>query len=679
MARRFEAPGFSRPISRRSFVAGTMGLFSSALLAACGGDDDDDNEDDDTAQSDAEPTATEASDGGSESDEEPTSADDNDEGEGDSGDVREIEHAYGSVEVPAMPESIVTLDYFALETLLALDLTPVGVSLNGTIDAQHEYIRDRLDGITAVGETLSEPDLEQIARLEPDLILGLDLFVEDIRDALEEIAPVVAFQFESSAQWKDIFKFYAEAVGQTENAEAVMAEYDDRVETLRQTVGADELAALEASVVRVNEDDLRIYNQPTFIGVILEDIGLGRPESQRIDEFSTTISREQIRDADADLLFLWGGALGQNEQNEQLAELEDDPVFGQLESVQSDRAFFVDGDTWIGSCILAAHSVLDDLFEIFERIGVTDSDSDEATFPATIENKFGTTEIPEEPERVLTIGYSEQDPVLALGVKPVAVREWFGEQPHAVWPWAEDELGDAEPEVLVMAFGELDFEEIAALDPDLIVATHSGIVEEEYTTLAEIAPTLAQPDDYPDFGVPWQEQTRLIGRALGREAQAEELIAEVEEYIDRATEDHPEFDGATIAWASPAGDGQYWAVGASTPPMQFLQDLGFELVPELDELVGDADSAEVSAEQMGLLDADVLIMQVRSEEERAAIEEDPLYQQLNAAQEGRTIFFVGQDDPLYGALSFSTVLSLPFAVDNLVPLLEAAVDGDPGF
>jgi iron complex transport system substrate-binding protein len=155
-------------------------------------------------------------------------------------------------------------------------------------------------------------------------------------------------------------------------------------------------------------------------------------------------------------------------------------------------------------------------------------------FPVTIEHKFGATTIEKEPQRVISLGYSEQDPLLALGVVPIAIREWFGEQPHAVWPWAQDELGDGEPEVLNMPFGELDFEAIAALKPDLIVATHSGIREEEYATLAEIAPTLAQPGEYPDFGVPWQEQTILIGRAVGREDVAERLVADVEAQIQSA-------------------------------------------------------------------------------------------------------------------------------------------------
>jgi iron complex transport system substrate-binding protein len=75
-----------------------------------------------------------------------------------------------------------------------------------------------------------------------------------------------------------------------------------------------------------------------------------------------------------------------------------------------------------------------------------------------------------------------------------------------------------------------------------------------------------------------------------------------------------------------------------------------------------------------LLDADVLIFQVSTEEARSAIESDPLYQQLSVAQQDRVIFFVGLDDPVYGALSFSTVMSLPFAIDELAPRLAAALE-----
>uniref|UniRef100_A0A831TCE7 Iron-siderophore ABC transporter substrate-binding protein n=1 Tax=Thermorudis peleae TaxID=1382356 RepID=A0A831TCE7_9BACT len=307
----------------------------------------------------------------------------------------------------------------------------------------------------------------------------------------------------------------------------------------------------------------------------------------------------------------------------------------------------------------------------------TPATQEQPVFPLVIRHKFGTTEIPEQPQRVATVGFSEQDPVLALGVKPIAVREWFGDQPYAVWPWAQDELGDAMPTVLRMPFGELDFEAIAALRPDLLVATHSGITADEYEALSRIAPTVAQPGEYPDFGVPWQEQTRIIGQALGRAERAEVLIAEVEAQIAAARAAHPQFEGATIAWASPSGDGQYWAVGPNTPPMRFLSALGFRMPDALAAVVGELDSAQISGEQLGLLDTDALILQVNTPEERAAIEANPLYQQLRAAREGRALFFVGLDDPLYGALSFSTVLSLPYALEHLLPLLAAALDGDP--
>ncbi|WP_026369529.1 iron-siderophore ABC transporter substrate-binding protein [Kallotenue papyrolyticum] len=299
-------------------------------------------------------------------------------------------------------------------------------------------------------------------------------------------------------------------------------------------------------------------------------------------------------------------------------------------------------------------------------------------FPVTITHKYGSSTIPAPPTRVITLGYTEQDPVLALGVIPIAVRDWFGDQPSAVWPWAREQLGTATPTVLRMPFGELNFEQLAALDPDLIIATHAGITAEEYATLSQIAPTLAPGAEYAEFGMPWQEQTRVIGQALGRSAQAEALIAEVEQRIATTRAAHPEFAGATIAWASPADTpGQYWIVAPHTPPMRFLQTLGWHMPPALVEAInraGDAEiRAQIGAEALSTLDADVLIWQVATPEQRATIEQDPLYQQLAVAREQRAIFFVGWSDPIYGALSFSTVLSLPYALEQLTPQLAAAL------
>ncbi|MEZ5252074.1 MAG: ABC transporter substrate-binding protein [Ilumatobacteraceae bacterium] len=127
-------------------------------------------------------------------------------------------------------------------------------------------------------------------------------------------------------------------------------------------------------------------------------------------------------------------------------------------------------------------------------------DGTDAAFPVTIEHKYGETTIEAEPMRVVSVGFGEHDNLLAIGVVPVAVRDWYGEQPYATWPWAQDELGDATPEVLSST--ELNFEQIAALEPDLILGIASGMTDSDYATLSAIAPTVAQPADYVDYGTP---------------------------------------------------------------------------------------------------------------------------------------------------------------------------------
>ena len=113
----------------------------------------------------------------------------------------------------------------------------------------------------------------------------------------------------------------------------------------------------------------------------------------------------------------------------------------------------------------------------------------DAAFPADVEHKFGSTTVPAQPERIAVVGLTEQDTVLALGHKPIATTEWYGDQPDAVWPWAQDELGDAKPTVLSNADG-FQFEKIAALRPDLIIGNNAGMQRADYEKLSKLAPTV---------------------------------------------------------------------------------------------------------------------------------------------------------------------------------------------
>ena len=295
----------------------------------------------------------------------------------------------------------------------------------------------------------------------------------------------------------------------------------------------------------------------------------------------------------------------------------------------------------------------------------------EESFPVRITHKYGITVVPAAPERVVSVGYAEQDFLLALGTTPVAVRNWYGDFPYATWPWAQDELGEAKPVVLG---GELDFEVIASLQPDLIAGVTSGMTAEEYDLLSQIAPVVAQPGEYVDYGTPWPEVTRILGQALGREDRAEQLVSGLLAQMAGIRSSFPEFEGATAAVAFKFGEnpGVYASQDIRS---RLLQDLGFVIPPRYDELAGDAFYITMSEEQMpDLLDVDLVVWVSATDEGIEDIRSLALRPNLAVVQEGREVFL---GKLLAGAYSFSSPLSLPYLLEELVPMLAAAVDGDP--
>ncbi len=298
--------------------------------------------------------------------------------------------------------------------------------------------------------------------------------------------------------------------------------------------------------------------------------------------------------------------------------------------------------------------------------------ADAGAFPVTIEHKYGSTTIDAIPERVISVGFTDQDTILALGVKPIAIRDWYGDQPFAVWPWAQAALGDSTPEVL--ASDALNFEQIAALEPDLILGLSSGMTEEEYTTLSAIAPTITQSGDYVDYGEPWDVATHTIGQALGKVELADTKVAEIKALFAAATAEHPEFVGAEGAVAYTYEAGKIGAYGPGDTRSGILLGLGFVLPPAIVEGAGDAFYYDFSAEEIDKLDNDLIVWVAADDATVERIKADPLRQGLKAAQEGREVFMNAE---LGGAAGFSSLLSLPYVLEQLVPQLAAAVDGDP--
>ncbi|MGQ0679817.1 MAG: ABC transporter substrate-binding protein [Actinomycetota bacterium] len=301
-----------------------------------------------------------------------------------------------------------------------------------------------------------------------------------------------------------------------------------------------------------------------------------------------------------------------------------------------------------------------------------------AGFPVTIDHLFGSTVIPAEPKRVVVAGLVEQDPLLALGIVPVATTEWFGEHPGAIHPWAREELGDGPiPEVL-NAKDRIPFERIAALRPDLILAIVSHRIDNGvYDTLSGIAPTVVRPAG-DGFDTPWQEVQLTIGRAVGRSELAERLVAETEARLAQVKADNPIFATSSALFINPFDDGSIYAYTVKDSGV-FLTDLGFKSPPEVIALSGgSAGGAEISPERLDLLDVDLLYVSATEQSTVDALVANPLYSRLDVHTQGRDVFAVKQTDPASAATSsFIGVLSYRHVFDKIVPRLIAALDGDP--
>lgn len=288
-----------------------------------------------------------------------------------------------------------------------------------------------------------------------------------------------------------------------------------------------------------------------------------------------------------------------------------------------------------------------------EKPGQTASDGS-----MTVRHAFGETRIPAPPTRVVSAGLTDADDLLALGVVPIAVTDWFGAEPFGVWPWARQQLGDAQPVVLSLADG-VQIEQIAGLTPDLIVATDAGLDQETYNQLSAIAPTIPQSGSQAFFE-PWRDQAGAIGQAVFRHDDMQKLIAGVDAAFDGVKDSHPQFAGkkALLLGGALVRD----SVPVSRPAWrsEFLTRMGLTVI-ETDASIPRDRIADVLGE------ADVLIWTTENDQEQAALLADPAIAALPARQH----VFTGKE--LAGAIAYASTLSYPVLAERLPPMLATAL------
>ncbi|WP_078429341.1 ABC transporter substrate-binding protein [Alkalihalobacterium alkalinitrilicum] len=277
--------------------------------------------------------------------------------------VREITHAMGTTPIEGTPERIVTLYQGATDAAVAFGITPVGAVESWVQQPFYEYFRSDLEGVEIVGlET--QPNLEEIAKLNPDLIIASKLRHEEVYEQLSEIAPTVTH--ETVFMFKETVELMGQAMNQEEKANEILINWDNRVADLsaklQEKLGND--WPINVSILNFRADHARIYNTG-FAGSILEEVGFTRPENQQIEDAVTMLTdKESITEMNADVFYIFNEDDPAVQQT--FEEWTSHPLWNQLDAVQKEQVHMVDEVTWnMAGGIVAANLMLDDIYDRF--------------------------------------------------------------------------------------------------------------------------------------------------------------------------------------------------------------------------------------------------------------------------------------------------------------------------
>jgi iron complex transport system substrate-binding protein len=281
--------------------------------------------------------------------------------------------------------------------------------------------------------------------------------------------------------------------------------------------------------------------------------------------------------------------------------------------------------------------------------------------PVTITHTFGQTAIPAPPKRVVSAGFTGQDDLLAVGVVPIAVTNWFGDQPFGVWPWAQPKLGNAKP-VVLNADNGIQVQQIAGLKPDLIVATDAGLDENTYQKLTAIAPTLPQSNGFAFFE-PWKDQAAAIGKAVFQADQMKSLVNGVDQSFAGVAEKYPQFKNKkALLLQGQLHQGN--AVATTGWRTEFLTQMGLAVADNIAPFAVDQQRAFIPPDKIkAVVDAaDLLIWSTENDGDQAALLANPDV----AAARARSVFTTTEQA---GAIAFASPLSYPLVAAQLPPLI----------
>ncbi|RUT47141.1 iron-siderophore ABC transporter substrate-binding protein [Paenibacillus anaericanus] len=301
-----------------------------------------------------------------------------------------------------------------------------------------------------------------------------------------------------------------------------------------------------------------------------------------------------------------------------------------------------------------------------------------AEYPIVIKHAFGETVIESKPERVATIQWANHDVVLALGVVPVgfSAANYGVQDDSGLLPWTAEklkELGTTNPNIFQDTDG-LDFEAISDSDPDVILAAYSGITQEDYDTLSQIAPVVAYQTTA--WSTTWREQVINNATGMGMKAEGEQLIKDTEKLIQEKASAHPDMKGKKVVWANFSAEdmSQLHIYTPADPRGSFLIELGMTYPESVTSQITDPTAffMNLSAENADILNDADLIIGYGDESLYQAVKADPVLGKIAAIQRG-SVVFIGNGTPL-AASGNPNPLSISYTMDEYLALIDGAID-----
>lgn len=270
-----------------------------------------------------------------------------------------VKDAKGEFTLDKTPSRVVVLEYSFVDALAQVSVSPVGVADDNKIDRILPQVREKIAAWQSVG-TRSQPSLEVIASLKPDLIIADPSRHTAVFEELKKIAPTVMFdsRHESYQENLETAQKIGDLVGKSAEMKAKINEHNDYIANIAKNLGVQ---GKKASFGTSREDKFNIQNDNGYVGSFLTTLGFA-PTKLNSDQAFVEINLEQLVMEKPEYLFI------AHYRDESIArKWEAEPLWKAIPAVKANHVYSVDSDMWARGRGLEASKIMAKQIEDFVK------------------------------------------------------------------------------------------------------------------------------------------------------------------------------------------------------------------------------------------------------------------------------------------------------------------------